>query len=669
MQFKSQVLGIVSLVLILFNVNVQSQEIIDAVKSNDLNTVKSIIEEDKNQVNTHDNRNCYAIHYACNIDSVDIVRYLVENGANINVQDVDGDIPISWALARGHKDIAKLLIEKGADLNISNNNGYTLLHWAAFSSDGEIAQLFIDKGVNLNTVDFEHKTALHHAGERENVEVAKVLIKAGADVELKDDYGRTPLVITARQNGNIEIIKSLVEYGANMNSTDKFGDGALTLAAWRGYEDAVDYLLEKGIKIPTDKNQQWSLMLYSVSKNMPKLFNIMIEKEIDLYSYNEEGGKLIHNAAQGGNPSIMRKLLQYNFEINGRDIFGWTPIHYAAEKGYHEIIKLLLENNCDPNKRNFAGESAFNIAQNNNQQGVIELLKEHKIDESPIQFPKLKGDYLGQQKQKEGPELFAKGIVATKEFSHSPITFSPSMDEAFWPSSILLESGFSKSFIMYSKQVNGIWTKPEKAPFNTEYGEEEPFYSIDGNRLYFISERPIVEGARPGAENFWYVERMNDGWSAPIPLPQTINRMRKHWQFSVDKDENIYFSSEDPGGYGMGDIYVSKKVNGEYTLPANLGTEINTSGGEFCPVISPDGSYLIFTNDEVSLCISFKLDDGNWSTPVKLKDHIEGLERSLGAQISPDGEYLFFLGQEYGIDGICWIRIKETIEKLRKETK
>ena len=647
------------------------KNIIKAVKNDDLKLIKKIVGDNAGKVNEKDSRSCTPLHHACSKGSVKVVEYLVKKGADLNAQDTDGDIPITWALVRGHKNIAKFLINKGANVKLINKKKMTLLHWVVICSDKEMAEIIIDKGVLINAMDFENRTALHYAGERQKVELAGILLKNGADVKLVGNYGRTPLILTARQNGNTVIMKKLIDHGANINAVDKFGDSALTLAAWRGYEKTVNLLLDNGIKIPEDKNQQWSLMLYSVSKNMEKLFDIMLEKNIDLMKYNEEGGRLIHNAARGGNIKIMRRLLKKKFDINLGDMFGLTPLHYAAKNGNIKIMKLLYEKKCKINKRNFTGESAYNIAVKNKRTESAKYLKRIGAETIEQQFPVLKGDYFGQKKQKKGVELFARGIVATQEFSHSPIAFSPKMDEAFWPSSVLdKKTGFGKSFLLYAKKVNGVWSKPQKVPFSSKYGEKEPFYSVDGRKLYFISERPIAKGARPGSENFWFVNKTKNGWSKPQPLPQIINKMRKHWQFSIDKDENIYFGAEDPGGYGKGDIYILKKTNGKYVKPENLGKTINSKNGEFCPVIAPDGSYMIFTSDKegISLYISFR-GKYKWSNPVRLSDHLPELKRSLGAQISPDGKYLFFLGQEYGIDGICWVEIKDTIKKIKNKIK
>ena len=648
-----------------------AQDLIQAVKQGDLIRVQALVKQDGSIINIADTRQCTPLHYACDRGNLEMVRFFAEKGADLNVQDVDGDCPAAWALARNHKHVVRYLVNQGADVRLKNNNQYTLLHWAALNSDGEMVRFFIEKGVPLDAQDFEHRTALLHAAERANVSAVMALIEGGADPELADDYGRTPLVLAARQNGNVEIMTRLLDQGVNIDSTDKFGDGALTLAAWRGYEETVDLLLDRGVSIPTDVNHQWNLLLYSASKAMEKLFGVMMAKGLDLDRYNEEGGKLIHNAAQGGSPEIMKALLEHGFDIDGRDFLGWAPLHYAAEEGHEKVVRLLIDHQCDLDIQTLAGASALNIAEAAGHQAVADLLRARGANSSPVQFPKLCGELMGQQKHKDGPELFARGIVATKDFSHSPIAFSPNGDEAFWPSSAVdKQTGFSSSFLLFSRQINGVWSRPEKAPFNTEYGEEEPYYSADGNRLYFISERPLGEGAQPGAEHFWVVDRTPTGWGEPRALPAVINRFRKHWQFSVDQESNLYFGAEDPSSYGLNDIYVSRWKDGAYTEPENLGPAINTASGEFCPVIARDGSYLLFTSDQagISLYVSFRF--GNqWSAPIRLSDHLPGLEYSLGAQISPDGEYLFFLGQEYGIDGICWVRIAETIEKLRRASR
>lgn len=88
-------------------------------------------------VNIEDSRNGLTpLHFAVQNSKVDIVNYLIENGANINAKTSNGQTPLHLSVAGGFyksqnldkTDVVKLLLEKGATINEQDNNGDTALH-------------------------------------------------------------------------------------------------------------------------------------------------------------------------------------------------------------------------------------------------------------------------------------------------------------------------------------------------------------------------------------------------------------------------------------------------------------------------------------------------------------------------------------------------------------
>ena len=78
------------------------------------------------------------------------VRELVDNGANVNTRDEDGETALMWASCNNHLDIVKLLLEKGADASIKSSDGRTALKLALFQRcTKEIVDLLIAHGAKL----------------------------------------------------------------------------------------------------------------------------------------------------------------------------------------------------------------------------------------------------------------------------------------------------------------------------------------------------------------------------------------------------------------------------------------------------------------------------------------------------------------------------------------
>lgn len=103
--------------------------------------------------------------------------------------------------------------------------------------------------------------------------------------------------------------------------------------------------------------------------------------------------------------------------------------------------------------------------------------------------PKLEGPYLGQKTPGDAPELFAPSIVSSIYWEHSGAVFTPDGNELFWSRAINEGRDPRIIVIMQMKQINGVWTKPELAPFNFSNYNHINSISPDGKRLYMYSDK------------------------------------------------------------------------------------------------------------------------------------------------------------------------------------
>ena len=97
------------------------------------------------------------------------------------------------ATRRGISDVVRALIEAGADLNKAHNDGRTPLYMAAQEGHEAVVKALIEAGVHVNKTDDDGWTPLYIAAQEGHEAVVKALIEAGPDVNKTDDDGWTPL--------------------------------------------------------------------------------------------------------------------------------------------------------------------------------------------------------------------------------------------------------------------------------------------------------------------------------------------------------------------------------------------------------------------------------------------------------------------------------------------
>ncbi len=562
------------------------------------------------------------------------------------------------SIRSGNTAAAKKLIEASPGfVNNRDSNNRTPLHYAAIENNPELISFLIDKGADPEAKDAEQHTPLHLAVIDNRTNAAAALIRSGAKLETCDDYQRTALILCARERGQTATAKVLIDAGADVDAVDKFGDTSLSLAVWRGKKDFINLLLTEGAKIP-EEGEKWQMLLYeSASNGLASLFQKLIEKSSDLKPENNIFSNLIHLAAAGGSPEIVNILMDRGFNPSDGDRYGWTPLHYAARDGRNSVVSLLLGRGAAINARTKMGQSAYDVAIEREMKETAALLSEEGADKSGIKFPVLKGEYLGQKPPEDTAATFAPGIISSVWGLHSTAAFSPDGKEVYWAPMITYPGEiYSRGGLMMMKQINNQWSPPQWASFSGPgLNDDVPFFSSDGQRIYFISQRPLPGTNSGEGENIWYADRTGDGWSAPKPLDETVNEHDMHWSFSIDNKKNLYFAGQAPEGLGSDDIYVAYFRNGHYEKPQNLGNTINSQGPETTPFIAPDGNFLIYSK-QYDLWISHKDTDGNWSEPVRLGPEINSEGFELCPYITSDGKYLFFLSTRYGESHAFWVK-------------
>lgn len=291
--------------------------------------------------------------------------------------------------------------------------------------------------------------------------------------------------------------------------------------------------------------------------------------------------------------------------------------------------------------------------------GVIVIILSSCSNRITIQD--LKGPYLGQKPPGMTPEVFAPGFISTDKNELCAV-FSPEGDEFYY--AIHVHEPKDQYMIMFTKQVDGVWTNPQIAPFSGEYTDVDMAFSPDGSRLYFCSKRPVPDNPSPDY-NIWFCERLhNNQWSEPELLGPPINSSTSETYPTFTQDGTMYFSSSREGGHGSKDVYYSKFENGAYQPAVNLGEAINSQYGEGDTYVAPDESYMIVKcwgrPEGKGLDISFKQEDGTWTRRINMEKILKRNIVGGCPYVSPDGKYLFFTrdGDIYWVDA-------SVIEELR----
>jgi ankyrin repeat protein len=191
-----------------------------------------------------------ALHLAAQYGRSEVVKLLLEKGADANSLDIGQKSAIHHAAKHGktagHAESIKLLLEHCANLNLIDKAGRTPLYTAATFGRNQIVDQLIKCGADVHHKRSSGYTALRSAVLNGHYQVIKTLIAACGNPNEQHDVFQDTLLQTAVWNKNFPVIKLLLDMGSDVNLANVYGQTPLHDAACRGYGEIYQYLVENG---------------------------------------------------------------------------------------------------------------------------------------------------------------------------------------------------------------------------------------------------------------------------------------------------------------------------------------------------------------------------------------------------------------------------------------
>jgi ankyrin repeat protein len=372
--------------------NESSQKTLDknnlllAAKDGHIDIVKLLIDKGAD-VNAKSSNGWTALMLASETGYIDIAKLLIDKGADVNAKSSNGWTALMLASKAGHIDIVKLLIDKGVDVNTNRDIGTTALVSASGAGHIDVVKLLIDKGVDVNAKDNHIRkvimyaypahprkilkrnmgmTALMSASGAGHIDIAKLLIDKGADVNVKSNDGWTAL-IDASVNGHVNVVKLLIDKGVDVNANRDIGTTALVSASGAGHIDVVKLLIDKGVDVNAKSNDGWKVIMYAYPAH-PRLTD---GRHMDMTA--------LMLASIAGYIDVVKLLIDKGANVNAKNNNGWTALmlvsQIAHQMSHIDLIELLIDKGADVNAKSNDGWTALKLAKKIRHSTVVQILR------------------------------------------------------------------------------------------------------------------------------------------------------------------------------------------------------------------------------------------------------------------------------------------------------
>ena len=290
-----------------------------------LNSFKSTINIETN----------YALNIAVEESTIEAVKLLIDNGADVNVKDSDDWTPLHSAVQLGRKEIVELLILEGANVNAKPR--FTPLNWLSKESFSnpfftpkdypEIAKILRYNG-GKTSIELQAQKSINAAARIGDIKLVKKHLSDGEDVNARLKQNLLTPLINAASHGRKEIVEFLISRKALISAKDINGNSPIHVSVRSGHYKIAELLIRKGANINV-KNIYGETPVHAVlSRGMEG--TLLMGADLDLNT--EKINRRI---------TFLELLINKGADINIEDSFGRTPLDIAIFEGSEEMTELL----------------------------------------------------------------------------------------------------------------------------------------------------------------------------------------------------------------------------------------------------------------------------------------------------------------------------------------
>ena len=304
---------------------------------------------------------------ACRKGDLEGVRWLTQDGQDVNRSDSYGDTPLMVAAKIGHDQVVGELIRAGADVNGKDNYKQTALHCASRRGLSSVIKTLAEAGANLNVQDKRGVTPLMEAANYGHANVIKTLAEAGANLNVQDKRGMTPLM-EAADCGHANVVVELIRAGADVSvvSSHEYlsvaaGSTALHFAAASNRIECGVLLVEAGVDMRTRNKKSKSpvdLASHDFQQAIQQAQSFSTKRIVAVIGDAEHGKSTLIAALQAEGNSLLKKLtnrftkvqdirkrttgieaVQFSSQKYGETLF----YDFAGQSDYHGPHQSVLE--------------------------------------------------------------------------------------------------------------------------------------------------------------------------------------------------------------------------------------------------------------------------------------------------------------------------------------
>ena len=298
------------------------------------------------------------------------------DSSSINAPTKSGETPLIAAINTGDEELVRLMLQRGADIETRCVDQIAPLMHAVSHGFQSIVEILLANGAQVDSTTAGW-TALHRAADMVNLPIAKLLLIAGADMEARSPKQYIPKKHPlARMNS-----ADLDEYDEVDASEADMGWTALSRASLHGHEPTVRLLVDQNADIEARSPSNGTPLTCAAEGNHEAIVDFLLMRGANVNTEDEFGWKPLHRAlVNRGGERVAQMLLTHGAQLDARDNYRKTPLHHGVEKGNDGMVAFLLQAGADYEARDIAERTPLQTAIDSRRENMVRILLEAGAD-------------------------------------------------------------------------------------------------------------------------------------------------------------------------------------------------------------------------------------------------------------------------------------------------
>jgi len=237
-------------------------------------------------INNYSKNKQNLIHVICMYGFEDIIKYIVDKGVNLELEDEHKCRPIHYVCKYSSFDVIKHIVEKNIDLECETIDKFKPIHYVCIYQTHDVIEYFVNKGVNLESETQNKYKPIHYVCIYHKSNTILFVIDQGVDLEAETTDGNRPIHFICIHSTHIDVYNCIISKGISLECTNRLNYKPIHLVCKYSTFEIIKLFIDMDVKLHDKTNERMRPIDYISKRRNNKIIKKYIIKKMYIYDFS-----------------------------------------------------------------------------------------------------------------------------------------------------------------------------------------------------------------------------------------------------------------------------------------------------------------------------------------------------------------------------------------------